>query len=90
MFSPFDLPTSLLVLLWTTQTAAAATRTFQKPWKRDNLTLATTGSGPQYASACSSASSAYDSSSTSWKSAHQWVVNETQVIGGRMWSSAVA
>ncbi|KAK5133908.1 hypothetical protein LTR08_007137 [Meristemomyces frigidus] len=84
--SPFDLPASLLVLLFTTQVSSAATRPSQRPGKQNNSTLASTGRGSQYASACAAADAAYQASYTSWSSAHQWVENQTQVIGGSSWS----
>ncbi|KAK4495027.1 hypothetical protein PRZ48_013354 [Zasmidium cellare] len=49
-------------------------------------TIATTGSGPEYASACWKALIDYDVSSSSWDSAHQWISTTTEFVGGTSFS----
>ncbi|KAK5119898.1 hypothetical protein LTR85_007224 [Meristemomyces frigidus] len=82
----FELPTSLLVMLFTAGVSGAATGQQSSYSNATRTTLATTGSGSKYASACAAATSSYSSAYNSWNSAHQWVENQTQVIGGDSWS----
>ncbi|KAK4544261.1 hypothetical protein LTR36_004471 [Oleoguttula mirabilis] len=83
----FALPASLLVFLFTAAGASSAATGQPPSYSNGNTTaLASTGSGSKYASACASATSSYSSAYSSWNLAHQWVENQTQVIGGDSWS----
>jgi len=94
-----QLPASLLALLLTAGLLDAATVPSRRPWNNNtddatptissgihHNTLAATGSGTEYATSCASAFLSYSSASSSWNTAHQWVQNTTQVIGGTSYS----
>ncbi|KAH0371319.1 hypothetical protein KCU65_g1895, partial [Aureobasidium melanogenum] len=49
-------------------------------------TIASTGSGAQYATSCSNAISAYNSASNSWEVKHSYTSNTTYTIGGSSWT----
>lgn len=84
-----DLPSSVLLAAFAFAFAPSATGT-PAPTSYGNITrkpmIATTGSGPDYASACWQAVMDYDQSSSSWTSAHKWISNTTLLVGGTSFS----
>lgn len=77
---PFELPSSLLVAMFAYNNYAAASPT-------PTTQLASTGSGPEYVSACLAASSSYNSLSSIWTERHKYTTTTIQELGGTSYSN---
>lgn len=73
---PFELPSSLLVALFACNRVLAASPT------STSALIASTGSGPEYVSACLAASSSYNSAESVWTEAHKYTDSTTSPLGG--------
>lgn len=83
-----QLPPSVLLAVFAYVLLATGTPT---PTPTANIsitqpTIAPTGSGPEYASACWKAQIDYDQASSSWTSAHGWTSTTTELVGGTSFS----
>ncbi|CZT14981.1 uncharacterized protein RCC_00900 [Ramularia collo-cygni] len=79
---PFELPAGLLVALFAYSNLIEALST-----PTPTITqIASTGSGPEYASACQSAYSSFNSASSAYLKAHEYVSTTILALGGTSYS----
>lgn len=78
----FDLPLSLLLLLFSSTTLGATSTSTLPPFRNKTTDTQPVTTGPQYASACAASTRSYSSAYNSWSREHEHVRHVTETLGG--------